>query len=111
MTLTDVQSHLRTLIKPSTILLGHSRESNLCDLRLSHPRCIDTALILRYPGGRPLKPGLEQLTRKWLGRIIQDRGPDSHYPEEDARACIDLLKEEWCVARLRCNRVLTILLL
>ena len=29
---------------------------------------------------------------KWLGRAIQDRGPGRHDPEEDARACVDLLK-------------------
>ncbi|KAF8259317.1 ribonuclease H-like domain-containing protein [Lactarius quietus] len=91
-TLADVQAHLCTLIKPSAILLGHSLESDLRALKLSHPHCIDTALIYHHPRGRPLKPGLAWLTRKWLGRIIQDRGPGGHNPEEDARACIDLLK-------------------
>ncbi|KAN0141687.1 hypothetical protein V8E53_000149 [Lactarius tabidus] len=91
-TLVDVQAHLRTLITPSTILLGHSLESDLNALKLSHARCIDTALIFHHPRGRPLKPGLAWLTRKWLGRVIQDRGPGGHNPEEDARACMDLLK-------------------
>jgi DNA polymerase III epsilon subunit-like protein len=91
-TLADVQAHLRTLITPSTILLGHSLESDLRALQLSHPRCIDTALIFHHPRGRPLKPGLAWLTRKWLGRTIQDRGPGGHDHEEDARACVDLLK-------------------
>ncbi|KAN0141726.1 hypothetical protein V8E53_000188 [Lactarius tabidus] len=91
-TLVDVQAHLRTLITPSTILLGHSLESDLNALKLSHARCIDTALIFHHPRGRSLKPGLTWLTRKWLGRVIQDRGPGGHNPEEDARACMDLLK-------------------
>ncbi|KAH9965648.1 hypothetical protein BJV74DRAFT_869879 [Russula compacta] len=91
-TLTDVQAHLRTLITPSTILLGHSLESDLRALQLAHPRCIDTALLFHHPRGRPLKPGLAWLTRKWLGRTIQDRGPGGHDPEEDAQACVDLLK-------------------
>ncbi|KAN0141724.1 hypothetical protein V8E53_000186 [Lactarius tabidus] len=91
-TLVDVQAHLRTLITPSTILLGHSLESDLNALKLSHARCIDTALIFHHPRGRPLKPGLAWLTRKWLGRVIRDRGPGGHNPEEDARACMDLLK-------------------
>ncbi|KAH9055829.1 hypothetical protein EDB83DRAFT_2293073 [Lactarius deliciosus] len=91
-TLADVQTHLRTLINPSTILLGHSLESDLRALQLAHPHCIDTALLFHHPRGRPLKPGLAWLTRKWLGRTIQDRGPGGHNPEEDARACIDLLK-------------------
>ncbi|KAH9025150.1 ribonuclease H-like protein [Lactarius hengduanensis] len=91
-TLADVQTHLRTLINPSTILLGHSLESDLRALQLAHPHCIDTALLFHHPRGRPLKPGLAWLTRKWLGRTIQDRGPGGHNPEEDARACLDLLK-------------------
>ena len=91
-TLADVQAHLRTLVSPSTILLGHSLESDLRALQFSHPRCIDTALIFHHPRGRPLKPGLAWLTRKWLNRTIQDRGPGGHNPEEDARACVDLLK-------------------
>ncbi|KAN0141758.1 hypothetical protein V8E53_000220 [Lactarius tabidus] len=32
------------------------------------------ALIFRHLRGRPLKPGLAQLTRKWLRRIIQITG-------------------------------------
>ncbi|KAN0141708.1 hypothetical protein V8E53_000170 [Lactarius tabidus] len=91
-TLVDVQEHLRTLITPSTILLGHSLESDLNALKLSHAHCIVTALIFHHPRGRPLKPGLAFLTRKWLGRVIQERGPGGHNPEEDARACMDLLK-------------------
>ncbi len=57
-TLADLQTHLGTLIKPSTILLGYSLESDLHALQLAHPRCIDTALLFHYPRGRPLKPGL-----------------------------------------------------
>src|SRR5713226_8340655 len=89
MTPADVQAHLQT---PSTILLGHSLESDLRALQLLHPWCIDTALIFHHPRGRPLKPGLAWLARKWLGRTIQDRGPGGHDPEEDARACVDLLR-------------------
>ena len=91
-TLADVQAHLCMLIMPLTILVGHSLESDLRALQLSHPWCIDTALIFHHPRRRPLKPGLAWLTRKWLGRTIQDRGPGGHDPEEDARACVDLLK-------------------
>ena len=50
------------------------------------------ALLSHHPRGQPLKAGLVWLTRKWLGRIIKDRGPGEHNPEEDALACIDLLK-------------------
>ena len=91
-TLVDVQAHLGTIITPSTILLGHSPESDLRALQLSHPHCIDTALIFNHPCGRPLMPGLAWLTRKWLGRAIQDLRPGGHDPEKDARACINLLE-------------------
>src|SRR6266571_4505200 len=36
LTLADMQIHLRTLINPSTIPLGHSLESELRTLRLAH---------------------------------------------------------------------------
>ncbi|KAK2461339.1 hypothetical protein APHAL10511_006866 [Amanita phalloides] len=76
------------------ILLGHSLESDLKALKISHPFCIDTALLYHHPRGRPLKPGLAWLTRKWCGREIQNRGEGGHDSEEDARACIDLLKKK-----------------
>ncbi|KAF8626807.1 hypothetical protein AX17_006464 [Amanita inopinata Kibby_2008] len=76
------------------ILLGHSLESDLKALKISHPYCIDTALIYHHPRGRPLKPGLAWLTRKWCGREIQNRGDGGHDPEEDARACVDLLRKK-----------------
>lgn len=80
---------------PATpILLGHSLESDLRALKLCHPRCIDTALLYHHPRGRPLKPGLAWLTKKWCGREIQTRGEGGHDPEEDARACVDLLHKK-----------------
>ncbi|KAN0141690.1 hypothetical protein V8E53_000152 [Lactarius tabidus] len=81
-TLADIQTHLRTLILPSTILVGRSLESESNAVKF-HLRCIDTALIFHHPCGRPLKPGLARLTRKWLGRIIQDCGPSRHHPKKD----------------------------
>ncbi|KAL0957077.1 hypothetical protein HGRIS_003174 [Hohenbuehelia grisea] len=111
-TLTQVQAHLLRLLSPpapnpfalepsqpmpvppTPILLGHSLESDLKALKLCHPYCIDTALLYHHPRGRPLKPGLAWLTRKWCGREIQNRGEGGHDPEEDARACLDLLKKK-----------------
>jgi hypothetical protein len=60
--LADMRAPLRTLIKPSAILPGHSLESDLRALKLSRPR-IDPALIFHHLRGRPLKPGLAWLTR------------------------------------------------
>jgi hypothetical protein len=84
-TLADVQTHLRTLILPSTILLGHSLESDTKCHKISHLRCIDTALIFHHLRGRPLKPGLAWLTRKWLRHIIQITGLAGTTPK---RTCV-----------------------
>ena len=107
-----MQTHLLTLIKPLTILLGHSLESDLRALKLevSHGRCIDTALLFYHPRGQPLKPGLVWLTRKWLCCIIQHRGASGHNPEEDARARIDLLKTKITVLRCKNGALTTDLL-
>lgn len=95
-TFDEVQSQVLAMISvsPTPILLGHSLESDLKSLRICHPRCIDTAVIYHHPRGRPLKPGLAWLTKKWCGREIQNRGEGGHDPEEDARACVDLLKKK-----------------
>jgi RNA exonuclease 1 len=99
-TLADVQKHLLSLLAPVggsggvPILLGHSLESDLRALKLAHPRVIDTALSFHHPRGRPMKPGLAWLARKWLNRYIQNRGDGGHDPEEDARACLDLLRKK-----------------
>ena len=69
-------------------------EQDLRALKLAHARCIDTAILYHHPRGRPLKPGLAWLTKKWCGREIQTKGEGGHDPEEDARACIDLLKKK-----------------
>jgi RNA exonuclease 1 len=111
-TLADVQAQLLPLLSPSTtasggpdgagtpILLGHSLESDLRALRIAHPRVLDTAVCFGHPRGRPFKPGLAWLARKWLGRAIQNRGEGGHDPEEDARACVDLLVKKVANGRL-----------
>ncbi|KAF8907850.1 hypothetical protein CPB84DRAFT_1767719 [Gymnopilus junonius] len=88
------KKHSAPLHPPTPILLGHSLESDLKALKICHPLCIDTALLYHHPRGRPLKPGLAWLTKKWCGREIQMRGEGGHDPEEDARACVDLLKKK-----------------
>ncbi|KAL6307315.1 hypothetical protein BKA93DRAFT_727854 [Sparassis latifolia] len=95
-TFEEVQSHIISLLSasPTPVLVGHSLESDLKALKICHPHCIDTAVIYHHPRGRPLKPGLAWLTKKWCGREIQNRGEGGHDPEEDARACLDLLKKK-----------------
>ncbi|KAF9483129.1 hypothetical protein BDN70DRAFT_929460 [Pholiota conissans] len=80
-------------VAPTPVLIGHSLKSDLKALKICHPRCIDTALLYHHPRGRPLKPGLAWLIKK-CGREIQARGEGGHDPEEDARACVDLLKKK-----------------
>jgi RNA exonuclease 1 len=95
-TFTQVREKLTGILtsKPTPVLAGHSLESDLRALKMSHPRCIDTAVIYHHPRGRPLKPGLAWLTKKWCRREIQNRGDGGHDPEEDARACLELLKKK-----------------
>lgn len=95
-TFEEVQEQVMHLLRvtPTPILLGHSLESDLKALKICHPRVIDTALIYNHPRGKPMKPGLAWLARKWLGREIQNRGAGGHDPEEDARACLDLLRKK-----------------
>ncbi|KAJ4490944.1 ribonuclease H [Lentinula aciculospora] len=76
------------------ILLGHSLESDLKALKIAHSFCVDTALIYSHPRGRPFKPGLAWLTKKWCGREIQARGEGGHDPEEDARATMELVRKK-----------------
>ena len=86
----------------TSILIGHSLESDLVALKLRHSRCIDTALLYEHPRGRGsgMKPGLAWLIKKWCGReirtrrVIDGKEVPGHDPEEDARACIELLKKK-----------------
>lgn len=73
------------------MLLGHSLDCDLATLKISHPLVIDTTVIYKHPRGPPFKPSLKWLVQKWLQRQIQC-GSDGHDSEEDARACVDLLK-------------------
>ncbi|ROT35610.1 RNA exonuclease [Sodiomyces alkalinus F11] len=93
-TLQDIQARLLDLITPRTILIGHSLESDLKALRLSHPFIVDTSLIYPHPRGPPLKSSLKWLTQKYLHREIQRGGAQGHNPVEDARACLDLVRQK-----------------
>ncbi|KAI9781697.1 MAG: hypothetical protein M1816_002221 [Peltula sp. TS41687] len=95
MTLTDVQSRLLDLLRPRTILMGHSLNVDLAAIRISHPFIIDTSIIYPHTRGPPLKASLKWLTKKYLGRDIQaGHGTTGHSPIEDARACLDLVKQK-----------------
>ena len=93
-TLKDVQHELLTLLKPSTILLGHSLNSDLCALKITHPFLVDTSIIYPHPRGLPLRSSLKFLAQKYLRREIQAASllKPGHDSVEDARAVLDLVK-------------------
>ncbi|KAF2756667.1 hypothetical protein EJ05DRAFT_440891 [Pseudovirgaria hyperparasitica] len=94
-TLADIQARLLELLTPHSILIGHSLNSDLEALKLTHPFIIDTSIIYAHPRGPPLKSSLKWLTQKYLSREIQlGHGASGHDSIEDARACLDLVKQK-----------------
>lgn len=98
-TLKDIQAKLVELIGPRSVLIGHSLNSDLTALKLTHPFIIDTALVYPHPRGPPLKSSLKYLAQKYLNRQVQkghgSTGPGGgHDSIEDARTCLDLVKQK-----------------
>lgn len=92
-TLADVQEDLIKLIKTQDILIGHSLESDLGVLKLRHPLVIDTSIVFDHPRGATFKCSLKWLATKYLKKTIQN-GANGHDSSEDARTCIELIKEK-----------------
>ncbi|KAL4874038.1 hypothetical protein BDV12DRAFT_158935, partial [Aspergillus spectabilis] len=82
-TLADIQQRLLSLFTPRTILVGHSLNSDLNALKLTHPFIVDTTFLYPHPRGPPLKASLKWLTQKYLGKEIQ-KGTTGHDSIEDA---------------------------
>lgn len=94
-TLPEIQKKLLAHLTAQTILVGHSLNSDLNALQLTHPFIIDTALLFPHPRGPPLKSSLKWLAQKYLSREIQKgHGSTGHDSIEDARACLDLVKQK-----------------
>lgn len=93
-TLRDVQERLLRLLHPRTILVGHSLESDAKALRLAHPFIVDTSILFPHPRGPPLKSSLKWLAQKYLSREIQKGGAHGHDSVEDAKTCLDLVKQK-----------------
>ncbi|KAF2099422.1 hypothetical protein NA57DRAFT_65501 [Rhizodiscina lignyota] len=94
-TLRDIQEQLLKLITPRTILVGHSLNSDLTALKMTHPFIVDTSIIFPHPRGPPLKSSLKFLAQKYLSRGIQKHhGTTGHDSVEDARAVLDLVKQK-----------------
>jgi len=92
-TLKDIQSRLLKILHPHTILVGHSLDSDLKALQLTHPFIVDTSILFPHVRGPPLKNSLKFITQKFLNREIQlGHGTVAgHNSIEDAKACLDLV--------------------
>ncbi|ODM21374.1 hypothetical protein SI65_02217 [Aspergillus cristatus] len=90
-TLADIQQKLLFILTPRTVLVGHSLDSDMNALKLTHPFIVDTTIIYPHPRGPPLKCSLKWLTQKYLGKEIQ-KGQAGHDSIEDAIAVLDLVK-------------------
>ena len=95
-TIEGVQAKLLKLLTPNTIIVGHSLESDLAALKLTHPNIIDTALIYPHHQGPPMKSSLKYLAKDFLSQEIQGGGK-GHNSVEDARTALHLVK-------LKCER-------
>lgn len=93
-TLRDIQNKLLELLTPQTILIGHSLESDTKAIQLTHPYIVDTSLLYPHPRGPPLKSSLKWLAQKYLSREIQKGGASGHNSIEDAKTCLDLVKQK-----------------
>lgn len=95
-TLKDIQERLVKLIAPRTILVGHSLDSDMKALQMTHPFVVDTSVIFPHPRGPPFKQSLKFLAQKYLDRAVQkgDGTLAGHDSIEDARTCLDLVKKK-----------------
>ncbi|EQC32312.1 hypothetical protein SDRG_10059 [Saprolegnia diclina VS20] len=90
-TLDDVQAHLLSLVSASTLLVGHSLDSDLKALRLVHRRVADTAILFPHQRGFPFKPSLKALASTFLNETIQDM-EGGHDSAQDAIAALRLFQ-------------------
>jgi len=92
-TLADIQAKLLPLLTTDTILIGHSLNSDMNALQLTHPNIVDTSILYPHPRGPPLKSSLKWLAQKYLVKDIQ-QGVKGHNSIEDARAALELVKQK-----------------
>lgn len=89
LTLKDLQDELLTILRPNSVLVGHSLENDLWAMRLIHPHIIDTALVFPHPQGWPKKQSLQVLGLSLLKKKL-DR-TTGHNSIEDARMAMLLV--------------------
>jgi len=93
-TLKDIQARLLDILHPRTILVGHSLDSDLKAMQLTHPFIVDTSVLFPHARGMPLKNSLKFLAQKYLNREVQKGGHAGHDSVEDAKTCLDLVKKK-----------------
>ncbi len=94
--LCDIQARLLALLDARAVLVGHSLDSDVKAMQLTHPFVVDTSIAFPHPLAPVKKHALRWLANKYLHREIQRghgtaRGHDS---VEDARTCLDLIKRK-----------------
>lgn len=83
MTLEEAQQEFLSIIRRSTIIVGHSLENDFKAMRFVHPWVIDTTILYPHESGLPLKMGLKKLVEVYLGGTMDRKfGHDSY---EDAK--------------------------
>ena len=92
-TLSDIQKRLLSIITPRTILVGHSLNSDLTALKLTHPFIVDTSMLYPHARGPPLRNSLKFLSTKYLSKAIQ-KSSHGHDSVEDALAVLELVKQK-----------------
>ncbi|XP_006751260.1 RNA exonuclease 5-like, partial [Leptonychotes weddellii] len=88
--LKDVQRHLKALLPPDAVLVGHSLDLDLRALKMIHPYVIDTSLLYVREQGRRFK--LKFLAKAILGKDIQCPDRLGHDAIEDARTTLELAR-------------------
>lgn len=69
-----MQKDLLKIFNASTILIGHSLESDLKSLKIVHDKIVDTSILYPHSRGPPLKRALKTLADEYLNRKIQIAG-------------------------------------
>jgi RNA exonuclease 1 len=78
------------IIAGSTVVIGHSLESDLKAARLVHRKIIDSSLLYPHEKGFPHKHSLKYLAEMYLGKSIQE-GCKGHDSIEDAIIALELV--------------------
>ncbi|CAB3383205.1 Hypothetical predicted protein [Cloeon dipterum] len=87
--LKQVQDDLLQILRPDTIVIGHSIANDLKALKMHHDALVETAIIFKR-GHR--WPSLREVALEHLNKVIQDKGNEGHDSAEDAITCILLMK-------------------